>query len=74
MTEAEASNAPEGMQTLPMTGMADYKFSMTISALDCTGCGSCANVEGEELPQIEEHPVAFAMYILSPNNCVINFA
>ncbi len=44
MTEAEASNAPEGMQTLPMTGMADYKFSMTISALDCTGCGSCANV------------------------------
>ena len=22
----------------------------------------------QELPQIEEHPVAFAMYILSPNN------
>ena len=31
-------------------------------------------VDGEELPQIEEQPVAFAMYILSPNNCVINFA
>ena len=31
-------------------------------------------VDGEELPQIEEHPVAFAMYILSPNNCVINLA
>ncbi len=44
LTEAEASNAPEGMQTLPMTGMPEYKFSMTISALDCTGCGSCANV------------------------------
>ncbi len=27
-----------------MTGMADYKFSMVVSALDCTGCGSCANV------------------------------
>jgi len=25
-------------------------------------------VDGEELPQIEEHPVALAMYILSPNN------
>ncbi|EJW91668.1 hypothetical protein EVA_20225 [gut metagenome] len=25
-------------------------------------------VEGEELPQIEEQPVAFAMYILSPNS------
>ena len=31
-------------------------------------------VDGEELPQIEEHPVAFAMYILSPNSCVISFA
>ena len=28
----------------PMTGMPEYKFAMTISALDCTGCGSCANV------------------------------
>ena len=27
-----------------MTGMPEYKFAMTISALDCTGCGSCANV------------------------------
>ena len=44
MTEAEAAAAPEGMKMLPMTGMADYKFAITISALDCTGCGSCANV------------------------------
>ncbi|MDO4336675.1 MAG: pyruvate:ferredoxin (flavodoxin) oxidoreductase [Eubacteriales bacterium] len=44
LTEEEAANAPEGMQTLPMTGMKEYKFSMTVSALDCTGCGSCANV------------------------------
>ena len=28
-----------------MTGMKDeYQFTMTVSALDCTGCGSCANV------------------------------
>ena len=44
MTEAEAAAAPEGLKTLPMTGMADYKFAMVVSALDCTGCGSCANV------------------------------
>ncbi len=31
-------------------------------------------VDGEELPQIEEHPVALAMYILSPKSCVISFA
>ena len=44
MTEAEVAAAPEGMKTLPMTGMADYKFAMVVSAYDCTGCGSCANV------------------------------
>ena len=44
MTEEEAVAAPEGTKTLPMTGMPQYKFAMTISALDCTGCGSCANV------------------------------
>ena len=27
-----------------MTGMKEYTFTMTVSALDCTGCGSCANV------------------------------
>ena len=44
MTEAEVAAAPEGMKTLPMTGMADYKFAIVTSALDCTGCGSCVNV------------------------------
>ena len=44
MTEAEAAAAPEGTKTLPMTGLADYKFALVVSALDCTGCGSCVNV------------------------------
>ena len=44
MTEEEAAKAPAGTKTIPMTGMPEYKFAMTISALDCTGCGSCANV------------------------------
>ena len=44
MTEEEVAAAPEGLKTLPMTGMANYKFAMVVSALDCTGCGSCANV------------------------------
>ena len=44
LTEAEAAAAPETMKVVPMTGMADYKFSMVVSALDCTGCGSCVNV------------------------------
>ena len=44
MTEEEAAAAPEGLKTLPLTGMAGYKFAMVVSAYDCTGCGSCANV------------------------------
>ena len=44
MTDAEVAAAPEGIAVKPMTGMKDYQFTMTISSLDCTGCGSCANV------------------------------
>ena len=44
LTEDEANGAPEGMSVLPMTGMPNYKFTVAVSALDCTGCGSCANV------------------------------
>ena len=42
MTADEAANAPADMKMKDMTGMPGYKFAMTISALDCTGCGSCA--------------------------------
>jgi len=44
MTEAEAKAAPASQKTKDMTGMAGMKFAMTISAYDCTGCGSCVNV------------------------------
>ncbi len=44
MTDEEFANAPEGTKSAPMTGMPGYKFVMTVSALDCTGCGSCAQV------------------------------
>ena len=44
MTEEEAKNAPEGTKLVDATGMPGYKFTMTMSALDCTGCGSCVNV------------------------------
>ena len=44
LTEEEVANAPEGMSTIDMVGMPGMKFSITVSAYDCTGCGSCANV------------------------------
>lgn len=44
MSDEEAENAPENMNLVPMNGMPGYKFGITVSALDCTGCGSCINV------------------------------
>lgn len=44
LTEEEAAKRPESMKVLPMTGMPGYQFAITVSAFDCTGCGSCANV------------------------------
>ena len=44
MTDEEVANAPENTVVLPLMGMPNYKFAITVSSLDCTGCGSCANV------------------------------
>ena len=44
MTADEAANAPKDMKLVDLKGMDGYKFGITVSALDCTGCGSCANV------------------------------
>ena len=44
MTEEEAKNAPEGMKMTDLKGMPGYKFAITVSALDCTGCESCKNI------------------------------
>lgn len=44
LTDDEVSKAPASMKTTAMTGLDKYKFSMVVSALDCTGCGSCVNV------------------------------
>ena len=44
LTEDELAKAPEGTKAIDMIGMPGMKFTMTVSAYDCTGCGSCANV------------------------------
>ena len=44
LTEEELAKAPEGTKTIDMIGMPGMKFAITVSAYDCTGCGSCANV------------------------------
>ena len=43
MNADEAAAAPEGTKMIK-NKRTDYQYALIISALDCTGCGSCANV------------------------------
>ena len=42
LTEEELKNAPEGYIAKPATGKPGMFYHMAISAMDCTGCGVCA--------------------------------
>ena len=42
LDKKEREKAPSGMRTLDMTGEKEYQFAITVSVLDCTGCGNCA--------------------------------
>ncbi len=46
LTDAEFDAAPAGKKFLQpkLKAIADYKFVMGITPLDCTGCGNCAQV------------------------------
>ena len=45
LTPEEAAEAPASMKLAAMKpAIGDLKFGMTVSVLDCTGCGVCANV------------------------------
>lgn len=44
MNDEEVAKAPEGMELKPALGAKGLQFGITISALDCAGCGNCANI------------------------------
>ena len=45
LSDEEKAAAPDGFETIPANGAAKgYHFTMQVSILDCTGCGSCASV------------------------------
>lgn len=62
MADTQLASAPKGMPHLPMVGLPDAHFAITVSYVDCTGCGSCVGVcpgkQGEkalEMCPIHEH-------------------
>lgn len=56
MTEEEAEGS--GAETIAMKGHPDKRFTIAISALDCTGCGSCAEVCPSRKKALEMVPAA----------------
>ena len=42
LSETEAAGAPADFVSVPAKGAKEYAFSLQISEMDCTGCGSCA--------------------------------
>jgi pyruvate-ferredoxin/flavodoxin oxidoreductase len=45
LTEEEAKNAPDDMVVLETKGkLSPLKYRLQVSVLDCTGCGSCADI------------------------------
>ena len=43
LDEKESANAPEGFVSVPAKGAKEYTFSLQVSDMDCTGCGSCVS-------------------------------
>ncbi|MBR4978803.1 MAG: pyruvate:ferredoxin (flavodoxin) oxidoreductase [Bacteroidales bacterium] len=45
LTDEEAANAPAGLKVEQgKATFKEYKFALSVSVLDCTGCGNCADV------------------------------
>ena len=44
LTKEELENAPEGIKYAPAKQLDGLYYTMAVSVLDCTGCGSCSNV------------------------------
>ncbi len=45
LTEEEARNVPEGLKYADgKANLKDYKYALSVSVADCTGCGNCVDV------------------------------
>lgn len=59
MDQKEVENAPEGFNITDAIGKPEYKFSIQVSNLDCTGCGSCVSVCPAKGKAIQMVPAEF---------------
>lgn len=44
LDRTEAGKSPEGFKRVSANGAKEYQYTLQVSTMDCTGCGSCAAV------------------------------
>lgn len=59
LNDEEVANAPEGFETVDAKGkgLEGYKYRMQVSALDCLGCGNCADICPAKNKALEMKPL-----------------
>jgi pyruvate-ferredoxin/flavodoxin oxidoreductase len=57
LTAEEAEKAPESLKYKPMTGLPGMNYTISLSVLDCTGCGACANTCPAKNKALEMKPL-----------------
>ena len=67
LTEEEDAAKPENFVTVDAKGFPGMKFRMQVSALDCLGCGVCANVCPDKVRALEMKPIDEVADIETPN-------
>jgi pyruvate-ferredoxin/flavodoxin oxidoreductase len=59
LTEEECQSAPQGFETKKALGkdLKGYHFRMQVNALDCMGCGNCADICPAKKPALIMRPI-----------------
>jgi len=62
LTDEELKNAPAGTKTVKGNGgVKEYNFRIQVSALDCSGCGNCADICPAKTKALEMKPIETQM-------------
>ena len=59
LSDEEVKNAPSGVTAVPAKGAKGLSYTILVSTLDCTGCGSCADTCIAKDKAIEMVPAVF---------------
>ncbi|MFP4475753.1 MAG: pyruvate:ferredoxin (flavodoxin) oxidoreductase [Desulfatibacillaceae bacterium] len=70
LTEEETRDAPEGFETIEAKGkeVKGYNFRIQVNALDCQGCGNCADICPSKKKALVMRPIETQMDQEVPNH------